>query len=148
MTSFNAFSFSTCSFEQATCIETNRCVQVRLQGAKLRFTAMVEVSLSFDRQTTAPWPSQRTFQGYRNPNRRRRFQMRMLTKVTYYRKLIRSVSLRVLCQHKLTYFLTPIKGIEEYLDPLDETINITFMPAISGGHQIIEGERNLLSLPP
>ena len=60
-----------------------------------------------------------------------------------------SVSLRVLCQHKLTYFLMPIKGIEEYLvDPLGETIRITFMPAISGGHQIIEGERNLLSLPP
>ena len=51
-------------------------------------------------------------------------------------------------EHKLTYFLRAILGIEEYLDPLDETIKTTFIPAITGGHQVNEEERKLLSLPP
>lgn len=50
-------------------------------------------------------------------------------------------------QHKFTYFLRTISGIEEYLSPLEEVIRHKFIPAITGGHIVNDNERRLLALP-
>ena len=51
-------------------------------------------------------------------------------------------------QHKLTYFLRTIPGLEVNLVPLEEVIRHRFIPAITGGHLVNDAERILLSLPP
>lgn len=51
-------------------------------------------------------------------------------------------------QHKLTYFLRTIPGMEFHLVPLEEVIRHNFIPAITGGHVVNDNERTLLSLPP
>ena len=49
-------------------------------------------------------------------------------------------------QHKFTYFLRTLKGMEEHLKPLDEAINNELLPALFGG-KISANERKLISLP-
>ena len=51
-------------------------------------------------------------------------------------------------QHKFTYFLRTIPGIEDNLAPLEEVVRHRLMPAILGGHLVNDDERALLSLPP
>ena len=51
-------------------------------------------------------------------------------------------------QHKLTYSLRTIPGIEKHLSSLEESIRTYFIPAITGGHNVNDKERRLLSLPP
>ena len=51
-------------------------------------------------------------------------------------------------QHKLTYFLRTIPGMENYLQPFEDVIRHHFIPAITGGHIVNDKERALLSLPP
>ena len=51
-------------------------------------------------------------------------------------------------QHKFTYFIRTIQGIEEYLQPVEETIRHYLIPSITGGHICTDNERDLLSLPP
>ena len=40
------------------------------------------------------------------------------------------------------------QGIEEYLQPVEETILHYLIPSITGGHICTDNERDLLSLPP
>ena len=49
-------------------------------------------------------------------------------------------------QHKFTYFLRTIEGINEQLKPLDEVLNNEFIPALFGC-EIDENERNLIAMP-
>ena len=49
-------------------------------------------------------------------------------------------------QHRFTYFLRTIEGIEDYLMPLDNIITHTFIPAILGS-TISDTERELFALP-
>ena len=49
-------------------------------------------------------------------------------------------------QHRFTYFLRTIEGIEEQLKPLDDIITQTFIPAILGT-TISDTERQLFALP-
>ena len=49
-------------------------------------------------------------------------------------------------QHRFTYFLRTIEGIEDYLMPLDDIITHTFIPAILGT-TISDTERELFALP-
>ena len=49
-------------------------------------------------------------------------------------------------QHKFTYFLRTIPGMEEYIKPLDEMITNTFLPALCGS-SVSNAERDLMSLP-
>ena len=49
-------------------------------------------------------------------------------------------------QHKLTYFMRTIPGMEEHLTPLDKVINDKFLPALFGS-RISSVERDLFSLP-
>ena len=49
-------------------------------------------------------------------------------------------------QHRFTYFLRTIEGIEEHLKPLDDIITQTFIPAILGT-TISDTERELFALP-
>ena len=51
-------------------------------------------------------------------------------------------------QHKLTYHLRTIPGMEDYLQPFEDIIRHHFIPAITGGHVVNDKERSLLSLPP
>ncbi|XP_057308551.1 uncharacterized protein LOC130646905 [Hydractinia symbiolongicarpus] len=51
-------------------------------------------------------------------------------------------------QHKFSFFLRTIPGIEKYLNPLEEIIRHRLLPAITGGHIVNDDERTLLSLPP
>ena len=51
-------------------------------------------------------------------------------------------------QHKFTYFIRTIQGIEEYLQPIEETIRHYLIPSITGCHICTDNERDLLSLPP
>ena len=51
-------------------------------------------------------------------------------------------------QHKLTYFLRTIPGMENYLQPFEDVIRHHFIPVITGGHIVNDKERALLSLPP
>ena len=41
-----------------------------------------------------------------------------------------------------------IPGIEKHLSSLEESIRTYFIPAITGGHNVDDEERKLLSLPP
>ena len=49
-------------------------------------------------------------------------------------------------QHKYTYFLRTIGGIEENLKPLDEAINNKFIPALFG-REITNNEREIIAMP-
>ena len=49
-------------------------------------------------------------------------------------------------QHKFTYFMRTIPGMEEHLTPLDKVINDNFLPALFGS-RISSVERDLFSLP-
>ena len=49
-------------------------------------------------------------------------------------------------QHKFTYFMRTIPGMEEHLIPLDKVINDKFLPALFGS-RISSVERDLFSLP-
>ena len=49
-------------------------------------------------------------------------------------------------QHQFRYFLRTIKGIQEQLKPLDDTITNILIPAICG-FKVSETDRRLLSLP-
>ena len=51
-------------------------------------------------------------------------------------------------QHKFTYFIRTIKGFEKYLQPLEEAIRHSLIPAVTGGHIPTNDERILISLPP
>ena len=51
-------------------------------------------------------------------------------------------------QHKFSYYLRTIPGIEIYLAEVEHTIRHSFIPAITGGHIVTDDERTLLSLPP
>ena len=51
-------------------------------------------------------------------------------------------------QHRFTYFLRTIPGIEKHLQPVEEIIKHRLIPAITGGHLVNENERMLMSLPP
>lgn len=51
-------------------------------------------------------------------------------------------------QHKLTYFLRTIPGIENYLQPFEEVLRHQFIPAITGGHIVNDRQRSLLSILP
>ena len=51
-------------------------------------------------------------------------------------------------QHKFSYYLRTIPGIENYLAPVEETIRHRLIPAITGGHIVNDEERSLLALPP
>ena len=42
----------------------------------------------------------------------------------------------------------PLSSIEKHLSPLDECIRTSFIPAITGGQNVNDEERRLLSLPP
>ena len=50
-------------------------------------------------------------------------------------------------QHKMTYFLRTIPGIEKQLEKIDEVVRHKLIPAIIGGHIINDTERKMLSLP-
>ena len=50
-------------------------------------------------------------------------------------------------QHKFTYHLRTIPGIEEFLAPLEECIRNVLIPSITGGHIVNDEERELLALP-
>ena len=49
---------------------------------------------------------------------------------------------------KLNYLMRTIPDIQEKMMPLEELIRHEFIPAITGGHQCSEIERELLTLPP
>ena len=49
-------------------------------------------------------------------------------------------------QHKYTYFLRTIPGIEDNLKPLDDALNNTFIPALFG-NVVDENTRDIISLP-
>ena len=51
-------------------------------------------------------------------------------------------------KNKITFSMRTIQGISEHLKKLDETINNTFIPAITGGITCSEIERSLLAMPP
>ena len=51
-------------------------------------------------------------------------------------------------QHRFTYFLRTIPGIEKHLQPVEEIIKHRHIPAITGGHLVNENEGMLMSLPP
>ena len=50
-------------------------------------------------------------------------------------------------QHKLTYFLRTISGIEEELKKVDQVVRHKLIPAIIGGHIIDDNDRLMMSLP-
>ena len=50
-------------------------------------------------------------------------------------------------QGKLTFYMRTIKGIEQFLQPIEDTIRNKFIPAISEGRHCSDDERELLSLP-
>ena len=49
-------------------------------------------------------------------------------------------------QHRFTYFLRTISGMEKYLKPLDDVISNTFLPALFGS-SISDIERDHIALP-
>ena len=51
-------------------------------------------------------------------------------------------------KHKITYLMRSVPDISESLRKLDEVISTTFIPAITGGVNCSNLERNLLTLPP
>ena len=51
-------------------------------------------------------------------------------------------------RNKFTYFLRTIPDIQLYMDPVEDTIRLKFIPAITGGHICTQLERVLLSLSP
>ena len=51
-------------------------------------------------------------------------------------------------KHKLTYYMRTIPNIGQLLMQIDNVIMTEFIPAISGGINISETERKLLSFPP
>lgn len=51
-------------------------------------------------------------------------------------------------QHKFSYFLRTIPGIEDFLVPVEQALRHQFIPEITGGHIVNDDERILLSLPP
>ena len=50
-------------------------------------------------------------------------------------------------QHKLTYHIRTIPGIQQHLHRLDETITVKLIPLFCDGRQCSENDRLLLSLP-
>jgi len=50
-------------------------------------------------------------------------------------------------RHKLTYHMRVLPNLHEQLKTLDEILNNSFIPAITGGHICSQNERELLSLP-
>ena len=50
-------------------------------------------------------------------------------------------------KHRMTYFMRTIPNLQEVLQPLDDTINTKFIPAITEGHNCSEDDRRLLALP-
>lgn len=51
-------------------------------------------------------------------------------------------------QHRFSYFVRTIPGIEKFLDPVEDVIRHQFIPAITDGHVVNDEERMLMSLPP
>ena len=51
-------------------------------------------------------------------------------------------------KHKLNFCMRTIPGISEDLKQLDEVVSTKFIPAVTGGIQPNNVERNLFSLPP
>ena len=50
-------------------------------------------------------------------------------------------------EHKFTFFLqTVVPDIADYLLPIEETLRLSFIPAITGGHISSHVERVLLAL--
>ena len=47
-------------------------------------------------------------------------------------------------QHKLTYYLRTIPGIDRKLNKIDEIVRHKLIPAITGGHIINDEERKML----
>ena len=50
-------------------------------------------------------------------------------------------------QHKFSYFLRTIPGMENLLEPLDNIIDKQFISTLLGSDAISEAERNLYLLP-
>ena len=50
-------------------------------------------------------------------------------------------------KHRMTYFMRTIPNLQDVLQPLDDTINTKFIPAITEGHNCSEDDRRLLALP-